>query len=70
MKHLAPLALIPLAATLSSCAVASKVIQTPVRLLQAGARTVTEADDLTPPATREATGLQGLALKVSEAIED
>ena len=70
MKHLALLALVPLVASVSSCALAGKIIQTPVRLLQAGVRTVTDVDDTTPPATREATQIQGVALQVTERTED
>jgi hypothetical protein len=67
MKLLAPLTLLPLVATLSSCALAGKLIQTPVRLLQAGVRTVTDSRDSTPPATREASELHGMALKASDS---
>ena len=65
MKHLVLLALLPATLCLSSCGLAGKLIQTPVRLIQAGVRTVSDADDTTPPATAEANRTQGLATKVS-----
>ncbi len=68
MKHLASLALIPIALSLSSCALVSKLIQTPVRIIQAGVRTVTDADETTPPATAEAMRTHGIALKASESL--
>ena len=68
MKHLASLALIPIAFSLSSCTLASKLIQTPVRIIQAGVRTVTDADETTPPATAEAMRTHGIALKASESL--
>ena len=68
MKHLASLALIPIALSLSSCTLASKLIQAPVRIIQAGVRTVTDADDTTPPATAEAKRTHGIALKASEPV--
>ena len=40
MKLLAPVALLLLAGTLSSCGLANKLIQTPVRLMQAGAHVI------------------------------
>ena len=70
MKRLAPIALLGLCASLCSCTLASKVIQTPVRLLQAGVRTVTDVQDTTPPATREATEVHGMAIKHTETIGD
>lgn len=68
MNRLAPFALLPLCALFGSCALAGKVIQTPVRLLQAGVRTVTDAGDTTSPATREATQFHGVALETTEPI--
>ena len=68
MKHLASLALIPFALSLSSCVLASRLIQAPVRLIQAGVRTVTDADDTTPPATAEAMRTHGIAPKASESV--
>ncbi|MFP6882359.1 MAG: hypothetical protein VCA34_15495 [Roseibacillus sp.] len=68
MKHLASLALIPIALSLSSCTLVSKLIQAPVRIIQAGVRTVTDADDTTPPATAEAKRTHGIALKASEPV--
>ncbi|MFP6865517.1 MAG: hypothetical protein VCA35_06205 [Roseibacillus sp.] len=68
MKHLASLALIPIALSLSSCTLASKLIQAPVRIIQAGVRTVTDADDTTPPATAEAKRTHGIALKASDPV--
>jgi hypothetical protein len=65
MKHLTVLLLFPLALALSSCTLANKLIQAPVRLLQAGVRTVTDVDDPTPPATAEASRTHGIALKNS-----
>ncbi|MED5419692.1 MAG: hypothetical protein VYA27_13370 [Verrucomicrobiota bacterium] len=67
MKVLALLCLIPLCLSLSSCALANKLIQAPVRLLQAGVRTVSDVGDPTPPATAEATRAHGVALKNTEA---
>ncbi|HAT20162.1 MAG: hypothetical protein VCA40_01340 [Roseibacillus sp.] len=67
MKHLAKITLILGACTLSSCALANKLIQAPVRLLQAGVRTVSDVGDPTPPATAEATRVHGVALKNTEA---
>jgi len=67
MKVLALLCLIPLCPSLSSCALANKLIQAPVRLLQAGVRTVSDVGDPTPPATAEATRVHGVALKNTEA---
>ena len=64
MKHLALLALLPLSGALTSCALPAKIIQTPVRLLQAGVRTVTDVDDTTTPATRDMTEVHGVAVKV------
>lgn len=55
---------------LASCGLANKVIQPPLRLMQAGVRTVTEVDDTTTPATRDSQQLHGLAVKVSERIGD
>lgn len=65
MRFLNYLALLSLTLGLSSCGLANKVIQTPIRLLQAGARTVSDVDDPTPPATAEASRTQGIAIKVS-----
>jgi|TARA_B110000196_G_C20887205_1_gene539530 hypothetical protein len=65
MKHLPALLLCPLALTLSSCTLANKLIQAPVRLLQAGVRTISDVDDPTPPATAEASRTHGIALKNS-----
>jgi len=66
MNHLAPLFLLPLVLTLSSCNLAGKLIQAPVRLIQAGARTVSDAQSATPPATAEAHRQHGIALQASE----
>ena len=65
MKPLTVLLLFPLALALSSYTLASKLIQAPIRLLQAGVRTVTDVDDPTPPATAEASRTHGIALKNS-----
>jgi len=65
MKHLTALLLCPLALALSSCTLANKLIQAPVRLLQAGIRTISDVDDPTPPATAEASRTHGMALKNS-----
>ena len=68
MKHLTTLAVLILPLGLSSCALPGKLIQAPVRLIQAGVRTVTDVDDTTSPATAEAQRTTGLATKVSETI--
>ena len=66
MKHLAPVTLLALCGLLTSCALPAKIIQTPVRLIQAGVRTVTDVDETTTPATRDTTEVHGIALKVVE----
>ncbi len=64
MNRLAPFFLILLTATLCSCGLAGRLLQTPVRLIQAGSRTVTgDARDPSPPATAEAARIHGIALK-------
>lgn len=66
MRRLAPFALLPLAAVLPSCGLANKLIQPPVRLIQAAGRTVTaDLGDPTPPATTEASRVQGIALRIT-----
>ncbi len=69
MKRLTLLALAPLTLGLSSCGLANKLIQAPVRLIQAGVRTVADADDPSPPASAEANRTQGIALKATEEAE-
>ena len=69
MKHLLPLALILAASSLCSCTLAGRLIQTPVRLIQAGVRTVTDVDEAEPPATAESARLHGLALRHVTAPE-
>ncbi len=68
MKRLTLLAFAPLCLSVSSCGLAGRVIQTPIRLIQAGARTVSDVDETTTPATAESTRSHGLALKASTLV--
>ena len=71
MKHLAILCLLGLSLGLTSCALPAKLIQTPVRLLQAGVRTVTDVDEpsATPTTEADPTATR-VATKLSEVIVD
>ena len=69
MKALALLCLAPLCLSLSSCALANKLIQAPVRLIQAGVRTVSDVDETMTPATADAVRTHGLALKITTSAE-
>ena len=69
MKHIILFALLLTVPSLSSCTHAGRLIQAPVRLMQAGVRTVTDVDEQVPPATAESTRSHGLALKHSEAAQ-
>ena len=67
MKHIILFALLLTVPSLSSCTLAGRLIQAPVRLMQAGVRTVTDVNEQVPPATAESLRSHGLALKHSEA---
>ena len=69
MKHIILFALLLTVPSLSSCTLAGRVIQAPVRLIQAGVRTVTDVDEQVPPATAESARIHGLALKYSGAAQ-
>ena len=69
MKALVLLCLAPLCLSLSSCTLAGKIIQTPVRLIQAGVRTVSDVDETSTPATADAVRSHGLALKTTTSAE-
>ena len=68
MKALALPAITALCLSVPSCGLPGKVLQTPVRLIQAGVRTVSDVDEPTGPATAESTRTNGLALKTSAEI--
>ena len=70
MKHLLRLALLFSVSSLCSCTLAGRLIQAPVRLMQAGVRTVTDVDQQGPPATTESSRINGLALRHSTTISD
>lgn len=69
MKHIILFALLLTVPSLSSCTLAGRLIQAPVRLIQAGVRTVTDVDEQVPPATTESYRIHGLALKHSGAAQ-
>ena len=69
MKALALLCLAPLCLSFSSCTLAGRIIQTPVRLIQAGVRTVSDVDEPMTPATADAVRSHGLALKATTSAE-
>lgn len=63
MKYLVLLAL---AGSLCSCGLAGRLIEAPVRLMEAGVRTVSDANETTTPATHDANATTGVALKYTE----
>ena len=65
MKYLVRLLPLLAIASLSSCTLAGRVIQTPIRLFQAGVRTVTDVDETQPAASADAARSHGIALKAS-----
>lgn len=60
------LVLLALAGSLCSCGLAGRLLEAPVRLMEAGVRTVSDVNDTTTPATREASATIGVALEVTE----
>ena len=68
MKYILLFALLLPVVSLSSCTLAGRLIQAPVRLMQAGVRTVTDVDEQVSPATAESNRIHGIALKHSEPV--
>ena len=64
MRHASLLVLPAAAVLLSSCGLVGGVLKPVKGLVQAGARTVTDAGDASGPATREQSELHGIALRI------
>ena len=68
MNRLALLSFAPLCICVCSCGLAGKVIQAPVRLIEAGVRTVSDAKETATPAVADAARTRGLAIQSSVEI--
>lgn len=69
MKNLILLALLLTVPSLCSCTLAGRLIQAPVRLIQAGVRTVTDVGEKEAPATADSLHLHGIALSHSATTQ-